>query len=113
MSEESNVEKALSKYESKPLVRAVIQAFSIPAGPIPLPIGAFIDNFLTGSRNRLRDRNLGVFVEELGKQSTTITRGRLEHDDGLVHAIVITIDASARAHRTGKSATLRSDACIL
>jgi len=101
MSEESNVEKALSKYESKPLVRAVVQTFTVPAGPIPLPIGALVDNLLTGSRNRLRDRNLGVFIEELGKQSTTITPELLERD-GFVHAIVVTIDAAARASRTEK-----------
>jgi hypothetical protein len=98
----SSEERYLERYAGTPVVRAIAQAVAVPVGPVPLPVGAFVDNFLLRRRDQLAQQRMREFLEELSKQSTTITPDRLEREDGLVHAIVVTVQAVARARRTEK-----------
>lgn len=98
----SEEERNLNLYEGNPLVHAIAQVVAVPIGPVPLPIGAFVDNILLRRRDQLARQRMREFLEELSRQSTTITPDRLEQDEGLVHAIVVTAQAAARARRTEK-----------
>jgi hypothetical protein len=98
----SSEERYLERYAGTPVVRAIAQAVAVPVGPVPLPVGVFVDNFLLRRRDQLAQRRMREFLAELSRQSTTITPDRLEQEDGLVHAIIVTVQAVTRARRTEK-----------
>lgn len=103
MSQPSGIDDVISRNTGNAAVRAVMQAFTLQVGPVPVPVGALLDNLMSGRRDRLRERNLSAFIEEIGKRHSTITPERLDNDNGLVYAIVTTVDAASRVRRIEKA----------
>ena len=90
----SLVESLGSRYESKPILRSLIQL-------IPLNIGSAIDTALITKVNNLREHRLRVFFDELGNGDIPLTVG-VVNDSDFLHAYFSTVKAALNARRDEK-----------